>query len=235
MDIQLDQLPKYYKHLSDLLVKNPKAKTGYSQLDHIVITPFGIFVIETKNYQGTIYGGKDRKTWSVNGQFKMMNPFIQNYGHIQALKNFLDQKFHHLFISMVSFTKRCTFKIDDLELRKIASNDLIVYDVELFDYIHRKVSVLKLEHKEPLLNENEVLMIYDAIYAANITDPSIREKHVQILKESNRNKIESVTKENQPEKCCVCNKTVSEKVKAFCLSNKRFNRKIYCFEHQQDL
>ncbi|PAE23867.1 nuclease-related domain-containing protein [Bacillus sp. 7894-2] len=235
IDIQLHQLPKDFKHLSDLLVENPKAKTGYSQLDHIVITPFGVFVIETKNYQGTIYGGKDRKTWSVNGKFKMMNPFIQNYGHIQALKNFLDQKYHHLFISMVSFTKRCTFKIDDLELRKIASNDLIVYDVELFDYIHRKVSVLKLQHKEPLLNDSEVLMIYDAIYAANIIDPSIREKHVQTLKESKSNKKETVTKENQSEKCCVCNKTVSDKVKAFCLSNKRFNGKIYCFGHQKDL
>lgn len=89
IDIQLHQLPKDFKHLSDLLVENPKAKTGYSQLDHIVITPFGVFVIETKNYQGTIYGGKDRKTWSVNGKFKMMNPFIQNYGHIQALKTSL--------------------------------------------------------------------------------------------------------------------------------------------------
>ncbi|MBG9586087.1 NERD domain-containing protein [Cytobacillus firmus] len=235
IDIQLDQLPKDYKHLSDVLVQNSKAKTGYSQLDHIVITPSGIFVIETKNYQGTIYGGKDRKTWSVNGQFKMMNPFNQNYGHIQALKNFLDQKYHHLFISMVSFTKRCTFKIDDLELRKIASNDLIVYDVELFDYIHRKVSVLKLQNKEPLLNNSEVMMIYDAIYAANITDPSIREKHVQMLKESKSNKKETVTKKNQSEKCCVCNKTVSDKVKAFCLSNKRFNGKIFCFEHQKDL
>lgn len=107
--------------------------------------------------------------------------------------------------------------------------------MELFDYIHRKVSVLKLQHKEPLLNDSEVLMIYDAIYAANITDPSIREKHVQMLKESKSNKKETVTKKNQSEKCCVCNITVSDKVKAFCLSNKRFNGKIFCFEHQKDL
>lgn len=201
IDIQLDQLSKDYMHLSDLLVKNPKAKTGYSQLDHIVITPYGIFVIETKNYQGTIYGGKDRKAWSVNGTFKMMNPFIQNYGHIQALKNILNQNYHHLFISMISFTKRCTFKMDDLELRKISSNDLIIYDVELYDYIQRKASVLKLQHKEPLLNENEVLSIYDAITSVNITNPSIREKHVRILKKSKCNSKEKVKKENQPEKC----------------------------------
>jgi hypothetical protein len=87
IDIQLAQLPKDCRCLSDLLVKNPRAKSGYSQIDHVVLTPYGIFSIETKNYQGTIYGGKDRKTWLVNGKFKMMNPFTQNYGHIEALKS----------------------------------------------------------------------------------------------------------------------------------------------------
>ncbi|MGD6969243.1 nuclease-related domain-containing protein [Rossellomorea vietnamensis] len=105
IDIQLDQLPKDYRYLSDLLIANPKAKSGYSQVDHVVICPYGIFTIETKNYQGTIYGGKNRKTWSVNGKFKMMNPFIQNYGHIQALSSLVDQKAQDLFISMVVFHK----------------------------------------------------------------------------------------------------------------------------------
>ncbi|AYA76074.1 NERD domain-containing protein [Bacillus sp. Y1] len=230
IDIQLDQLPKEYKYLSDILIKNPKGKSGYSQIDHVVITTYGIIVIETKNYQGTVYGGKNRKTWSVNGKFKMMNPFIQNYGHIQAIKDILDKKYHDLFISMVSFTKRCTFKIDELDFRKIGSNELIVYDVELSDYIHRKVSVLKIHHKEPLLNENDISIIYNAILEANIEDQVIREKHVQSLKgEVVPHKI---IKDNKQDNCMVCNKPVSDKVKAFCLSNKKFNGKIYCFEHQ---
>jgi hypothetical protein len=233
IDIQLDQLPKEYKYLSDIMVRNSKAKSGYSQIDHVVITPYSIFVIETKNYQGTIYGGKDRKTWSVNGKFKMMNPFIQNYGHIQALKNFIDKKYHHLFISMVSFTKRCTFKIDELDFRKIASDELIAYDVELSEYIDRKVSVLKLNHKEPLLSENDINSIYNGISEANITDQAIREQHVQALKEGKTRAKETEAKNNQQDKCCVCNKKVSENVKAFCLSNKKFNGKVYCFEHQK--
>lgn len=98
-------------------------------MDHVVLTPFGIFVIETKNYQGIIYGSKERKTWLVNGKFKMMNPFVQNYGHIRALTSLLDKKYQDKFISMVSFTKRCTFKVD-LDYRKIASNEIIVYDIE---------------------------------------------------------------------------------------------------------
>lgn len=225
IDIQLDQLPKDHKHLNDLQVSNPKAKSGYSQIDHVVISPFGIFVIETKNYQGTVYGGKDRKTWSVNGKFKMMNPFVQNYGHIQALKNCIDEKYHHLFISMVSFTKRCTFKIDELDLRKIASDQLLVYDTELFEYIYRKVSVLKVQHKDPLLNETEIKNIYESIQSANIIDLKIREEHVQSLK----------AEKNVQATCSTCQKPVSEKVKSFCLNNKKFDGKIYCFEHQKSL
>jgi len=143
IDLQLAQLPKEYIHLSDIMLKNNKAKTGFSQIDHIVITSYGIFVIETKNDQGTIYGGKDRKTWSVNGKFKMMNPFIQNYGHIQAIKTHIEEKYHHSFISTVSFTKRCTFKLDELDFRKMSSDELIVYDVELSEYIHRKYQLIR--------------------------------------------------------------------------------------------
>lgn len=222
INIQLDQLPKEYRYLSDLFVKNPKAKSGYSQIDHLVIAPYGIIVIETKNYQGTIYGSKNHKSWLINGKFKMGNPFVQNYGHIQALKSFIDTKYHDLFISMVSFTKRCTFKVD-LEYRQISSNELIVYDIELSEFIHRKINSLKIQHQEPLLNEKDIVLIYNRFANVNITDLKIREQHNQILK----------SKETEEPSCVVCNKPVSEKVKLYCLSNNKFNGKIYCYDHQK--
>ncbi|WP_053072064.1 nuclease-related domain-containing protein [Ornithinibacillus contaminans] len=86
INIQLDQLPKEYRHLVDIMVENPKSTSGYSQIDHVLLTPYGIFVIETKNYQGTIYGGKNRKQWSVNGKFKMMNPFKKSHRGISSEK-----------------------------------------------------------------------------------------------------------------------------------------------------
>lgn len=227
IDIQLDQLPKECRYLSDLLVKNPRAKSGYSQIDHVVLTPYGIFAIETKNYQGIIYGGKGQKTWLVNGKFKIMNPFVQNYGHIKALTSFIDEKHQDSFISMVSFTKRCTFKVD-LDYRKIASNEIIVYDIELSEFIHRKVSVLKIQHKDPILNESDILAIYDAFSKANITDPKAREQHKHALKTNAPE--ESIS---PPSTCTICNKPVSDKVKSYCLSNDKFNGKTYCYEHQK--
>ncbi|WP_335429218.1 nuclease-related domain-containing protein [Bacillus sp. JJ1609] len=215
----------FNRYLSDLLIRNPKAKSGYSQVDHVVLTPYGIFVIETKNYQGTIYGGEDRKTWSVNGTFKMMNPFVQNYGHIKALAFLIDSKYKDLFISLVSFTKRSTFKVD-LDYRKIASNELIVYDIELSEFIHRKISVLKIQYKEPILSESDISKIYDTFSKADIKDPQVRKEHEQALKTSTPDT-------NSNSSCSICNKPVSDKVKEYCLSSKRFNGKIFCYEHQK--
>ena len=230
IDIQLSQLPKEYVYLSDLLIRNPKSLTGYSQIDHVIITPYGLFVIETKNYQGTIYGGKERKTWLINGKFKMMNPLIQNYGHIQALKKIIDVKFHQYFISMVSFTKRSTFKIEE-ELRKINSNELVIYDVELTEFINRKVAVLKLQYKNPLLMKVDIEMIHTSLLNSNISDASIRKQHVESIQRKKKNN-ENKDIEN---KCIVCQKPVSYKVKTFCLSNKKFQGKVYCYEHQKTL
>ncbi|MCA1060284.1 NERD domain-containing protein [Rossellomorea aquimaris] len=227
IDIQLDQLPKSYRHLSDLLIPNPKAKSGYSQIDHVVITPYAIFTIETKNYQGTIYGGKDRSTWLVNGKFKMMNPFIQNYGHIKALSSFIDERYHDLFISIVSFTKRSTFKVD-LDYRKIASNELIVYDIELSEFIHRKESVLKIQHTEPYLNESDMSSIYQDFLNANINDLKVREEHKRVLNETEQ-------KTSSRSTCAVCNKPVSDKVRAYCLAKHTFKGEIYCYEHQKTI
>ncbi|WP_257985615.1 hypothetical protein [Bacillus sp. V5-8f] len=41
-------------------------------------------------------------------------------------------------------------------MRKISSNELIVYDVELSDFLHRKVSVLNLQNNTPLITEQEI-------------------------------------------------------------------------------
>lgn len=177
INIQLDQLPKECKHVSDLMIRNPKSSTGYSQIDHVVITPYGIFVIETKNYKGEIKGGKGDRQWTVSNRFKMYNPLRQNYSHIKALESILPSHRNPIFISMISFTMRCRFSID-LELRQIQSNELVVYDVELSEFINRKIVRMKAENSEGLINTPDILSIYETLKTENIIDPVIRNEHV---------------------------------------------------------
>lgn len=63
-----------------------------TQIDHIVISKYGIFVIETKNYGGWIYGSEHQKQWTqklYKKSFKFQNPLHQNYKHIKFLQSIL--------------------------------------------------------------------------------------------------------------------------------------------------
>ncbi|MEK3875249.1 nuclease-related domain-containing protein [Paenibacillus sp. FSL M7-0420] len=181
INIQLDKLPKDCKFLSDLLLPNPKSRTGYAQIDHVVISPYCLFVIETKNYNGEIKGGRADQQWSVSNRYKMYNPLKQNYGHIKALESLLKDIAAVKYISMISFTMRCRFSIDP-ELRKIQSDELVVYDVELSEFISRKLISLKTVNPEPAISSAQFQTIYDHLVQANITDAEIRKSHIDKIK-----------------------------------------------------
>jgi hypothetical protein len=128
---------------------------------------------------------------------------------------------------MISFTMRSRFNIDS-ELRKISSNQLVIYDTELSEFIHRKVSRLALEHPQPLIQEDKIAEMYSLLSEANITDLKLRSEHVKKATNSKE------AKGSQDYSCSKCGAKVSEKVKNYCLENKeRFKGNIYCFEHQK--
>lgn len=188
INIQLDQLPRECKSLSDLLIPNNKSRTGFSQIDHVVISPYCLFVIETKNYNGEIKGQRSDQQWSVSNRFKMYNPLKQNYGHIKAIESLIKEIENVRFVSMISFTMRCRFSIDP-ELRQISSDELVVYDVELSEYISRKLTRLKLENSEPSLSPEKIEAIYDRLVKSNIIDQAVRSQHVhKILTNTKGNK-----------------------------------------------
>ncbi|SHK58004.1 nuclease-related domain-containing protein [Alicyclobacillus tolerans] len=176
IDVQLRQMPKEIRYISDVLIRNPKSRTGYSQIDHVVITPYGLFVIETKNYKGEIKGKRTDKRWNVSGRFNPYNPLRQNYGHIKVLENILSEFKNLTFVSIISFTLRCRFSVDP-ELRKIQSNELVIYDVELSNYIERKLLRFRSEMSEPILSDSDINRVYELINNANISDPQIRFVH----------------------------------------------------------
>ena len=65
-----------------------------SQIDHIVINRNGIFVIETKNYSGRIYGQESQQEWTqvlAYGKVKnrLYNPIKQNKSHVYHISNLL--------------------------------------------------------------------------------------------------------------------------------------------------
>lgn len=113
----------------------------------------------------------------MSNRYNMYNPLKQNYGHIKAIESLLKDVAVIKYISMISFTMRCRFSIDP-ELRNIQSDELVVYDVELSEFISRKLISLKTVNPEPLISMAQIQTIYDHLVQANITDTEIRKLHV---------------------------------------------------------
>ena len=57
----LAQLPEDYTILDDVMLKTGN---GTTQIDHVVVSRYGVFAIETKNYRGDIYGNDDCQQWT---------------------------------------------------------------------------------------------------------------------------------------------------------------------------
>jgi len=64
------------------------------QIDHVVVSRYGIFVIETKNYSGLIVGSSKDSHWIQflgRRKYRFYNPVKQNNGHVKALRSFLSR------------------------------------------------------------------------------------------------------------------------------------------------
>ncbi len=66
---------------------------GTTQIDHIIVSRFGVFVIETKNMKGWIFGSGKQRMWTqqiYRTRHRFMNPLHQNYKHVKTLEALAD-------------------------------------------------------------------------------------------------------------------------------------------------
>ena len=125
--LELEKLPKdKYIILNDIMIKD---EHGTHQIDYLVLSHFGIFVIEMKNYYGLIKGKEfDNKWCQFLGKTKnyFVNPLHQNYGHIKSLSNLLklDDKY---FISIICFSNQA--KIDVKSNSTVTQVDYLKNDI----------------------------------------------------------------------------------------------------------
>ncbi|PSU86429.1 nuclease [Photobacterium kishitanii] len=87
---------------------------GTTQIDHVVVSKFGIFVVETKNMKGWIFGSARQKQWTqkiYRHTSKFQNPLHQNYKHVKTLESLLDCSGEQLH-SVIVFIGESTFKTE---------------------------------------------------------------------------------------------------------------------------
>lgn len=100
---------KTYYRIHNITLPTPD---GSTQIDHVFVSRFGIFVVETKNMKGWIFGGERQAQWTqqlFRKPFKFQNPLRQNYKHVKALQAVLDVPSNTIH-SVVVFVGACAFK-----------------------------------------------------------------------------------------------------------------------------
>ncbi len=164
--IELNKLPKdKYIIVNDVFIS---INNTTHQIDHVVVSPYGLFSIETKQYNGYITGDKYDKNWvrhSGKKKYYYTNPIRQNYGHVKSLSELL--------------------KIDESKIYNIVcipSNAKlkIKHDGELVN----NITIVKkiLSYKKVIIDN--VDEIVETINNNNIEDKNIKKEHINNIKEN---------------------------------------------------
>lgn len=146
----------------------PSSYTVTTQIDHVVVSKFGIFVIENKDYSGWIFGNENQKKWTQTfrgKKFYFQNPILQNFAHISALKEHMPF-LKKVFNNVVVFSKDSEFKT------KMPSN--VMHGVDVINYIHSK--------KTQIVSEGELLMVIGKLSVLCQTNQVTNEQHVKNLR-----------------------------------------------------
>ena len=190
--------------LHDIMLRNGSETT---QIDHLIFSKYGIFVIETKNFSGFITGESRDKNWVRHDKNKntyIHNPVLQNYGHVQFLKKLLDID-ENVFIPLVCIYGDCKL---DVDCDKTVKLEYLVDRIEFFK------DIKLLQYKE----------VYEKVKKMNIVD--LQEKKQHVLNKKIQKELKEQASINKCPKCGANLKKIDGKNGEF-LGCSRFPKCIY--------
>ena len=154
------------------LIKNVTLPTedGTTQIDHIIVSEYGIFVVETKNMKGWIFGDEKQKYWTqkiYKNTNKFQNPLHQNYKHIKTIENTLGIDQDKIF-SVIVFAGDSEFKT------KMPEN--VKQGIGYIDYIKSK--------NQKIIPKDEVSKIVSQIESGRLSKSfKTHREHVKHVKD----------------------------------------------------
>jgi hypothetical protein len=157
-----------YKVFNNVVLQT---NSGTTQIDHIVVSLYGVFVVETKNYSGYIFGDDSSKQWTqtLHGRKNhFYSPLKQNEGHIKNLKKALVNFPNLSFISIVSFSVNSTLKV------KSAGH--VIYSVNLLKTIR--------SYSDEIISVAELEAVVDTLQSVDLSSSVSNREHVKNLKDN---------------------------------------------------
>ena len=173
----------------------PKDNGETSEIDVVYITQKGIFVFESKNYSGWIFGDEKGQYWTVmlpnRQKNRFYNPIKQNKTHIKWLQKYVGDSIP--LFSIIVFSERCELKkveVESTDIKVIKRDQTYAAVRDIWDRHEDAVNDVDAiyEKLKPLTNVDA------AVKAAHIAD--IEKKYREDLPERNRNNLKSIDKSN---------------------------------------
>ena len=152
----------------------PKDDGGTSEIDLVYITQKGIFVIESKNYSGWIFGDENSQYWTQSlpnkQKNRFYNPIRQNRTHIKWLKEYLGGDV--FCYSLIVFSERC-----ELKRVRTKSADLCVINRDELTgelrYLWKKL--------DDTLNEVQIQEISQKLALLTNPDEAVKQAHINSI------------------------------------------------------
>jgi hypothetical protein len=160
---------KNYKVYNNIYIKK-NGKT--SQIDHLVLSVYGIFVIETKNYKGWIFGNEKSKYWTqtlYKKKYAIYNPVIQNWTHVNFLKGISPELKRLRYLPIVVFA-------GNAKLKKINSSTPVIRKRRLLRTIKR--------NRDVILTHEQLAKIDGIIAQTIVTGKDVRKEHKKQVKKN---------------------------------------------------
>jgi len=98
-----------YQRFHDVIIPS---RNGTTQIDHLLVSPYGLFIVETKNKKGWIFGSGDQPKWTqtlYGKKYSFQNPIRQTFRQKKVLSEFLGVK-ESMVQSVIYFVGDCKFK-----------------------------------------------------------------------------------------------------------------------------
>jgi len=168
----LEKLKENNKLLTNVYI--PKADGTTTEIDLLMINKSGVYVFESKNYSGWIFGDEKSKNWttSLKGgkKIQFLSPVIQNNGHINALRKLLGETGRNIFYSFIVFSERC-------ELKKVTvtASDIFVMKRDMLLTTLRK----DMSKRTEVLTDTQITYFYEILKKYSLADTKTKEKHIQ--------------------------------------------------------
>lgn len=142
----LAKIKEHHAVMNNFTYLDPRSEISH-QIDHILIHPHGVFVIETKNYFGKISSDTDDVFWikEIKGKKTIIsNPTFQNKSHVSLINKLLDKKYD--VISVIVYARNNAPYVEDYNVINL-SDLLLLIDSYPYKKILTNEEVDKIEEK----------------------------------------------------------------------------------------